>query len=306
MAAAASAGWANRDGRIEPAATVRVSPLDRGFLYGEAVYENLRTYGGVPFLFDQHLRRLRRSAAFLGIPLEVSDREITKRLEATRSAAGTGSEHSLRLILTAGPEGGKPVLLILVRPLLPLPVDPEREGVGVRLTGWRRTAGGGLPPEVKTNNLLVARLAVREAQAVGAHEALLTNAAGELTEGATSNVFAVRDGAVLTPPLASGLLPGITRRLVCRVFGKLGIPCRETPLSPAALAGADEAFLTSSSREILPIAWTAPARGTTEDSAGTTRRRQPVGNGRPGPLSLRGLRRYRVEVMRLLGDPPGR
>ena len=132
----------NLDGRIFRPGEPLISPLDRGFLFGEAVYENLRTYDGVPLLFDQHLRRLRRSAAFLGIPLSLSDAAITIRLQDTREAAGIGPEHSLRLILTAGPEDGDPSLLILVRPLPPLPVDPEREGVGVRFTRWRRAVGG--------------------------------------------------------------------------------------------------------------------------------------------------------------------
>lgn len=313
MAAAARAGWANRDGRISPAGEARVSPLDRGFLFGEAVYENLRTYGGVPLLFGEHLTRLRRSAAFLGIPLRLSDEEITARLEATRRAAGTGSEHSLRIILTAGPEDGDPSLLVLVRPLPPLPVDPEQEGVGVRFTRWQRAGAGGLPPAVKTNNLLVARLAVREAQAVGAHEALLANAAGELTEGATSNVFLVKQGEVLTPPLESGLLPGITRRLAFRVFGELGVACRETRLRDSAFAEADEAFITSSSREILPVTWTVAARETSVGKSSVASveadespaPRRPVGNGRPGLLTLRGLRHYRRAVARLVKSETG-
>ena len=290
------------DGRLFHPGERLISPLDRGFLFGEAVYENLRTYGGVPLLLDQHLRRLRRSAAFLGIPLTVPDAEITARLEAAREAAGTGAEHSLRLILTAGPEGGEPSLLLMVRPLPPLPVDPEREGVGVRFTRWRRAVGGGVPPEVKTNNLLVARLATREAQAAGAHEALLVNGAGELTEGATSNIFAVRQGTVLTPPLESGLLPGITRRLVFRVYRELGIPCRETSLTRTGFAAAEEAFLTSSSREILPIAWTAPAAESAESAEPPAPPRCPVGSGLPGPITLVGLRRYRAAVARLVGS----
>ena len=137
--------WANVDGWIGPARAARVSPVDAGFLYGEAVYENLRTYGHIPFLFARHLVRLRRSAEFLGIPLAVSDAEITARLRATQEATGIGGEHSLRVILTAGPQGGEPSLIILVRPLPPLPVDPEREGVGVFRSDWIRAAPGGLP-----------------------------------------------------------------------------------------------------------------------------------------------------------------
>ena len=284
--------WANVDGWIGPAQEARVSPVDAGFLYGEAVYENLRTYGHVPFLFAKHLVRLRRSAEFLGIPLAVSDAEIAARLRATQEATGIAGEHSLRVILTAGPQGGEPSLIILVRPLPPLPVDPEREGVGVFRSDWIRAAPGGLPADVKSTNLLGARLAVREAEAAGAHEAVIRGSGGDLTEGATSNLFVVDDGVVLTPPLEDGLLPGITRGLVLEVLRELAIPFEETPVGPGWLATADEAFLTSSSREVLPVTW----------SAASGEPRRTIGDGKPGPLTLRALAGYRRAVARLLPE----
>ena len=284
--------WANVDGWIGPAGKARVSPVDAGFLYGEAVYENLRTYGRVPFLFARHLARLRNSAAFLGIPFGISDAEITARLRATQEAAEIAGEHSLRVILTAGPPDGGPSLIILVRPLPPLPVDPEREGVGVLLSEWVRAAPGGLPAEVKTTNLLGARLAGRAAEAAGAHEAVVRTASGDLAEGATSNLFVVEGGVIRTPPSGDGLLPGITRELALDVLRDLGIPCEETTLDPTRLGAADEAFLTSSSREVLPVTWTV--------ALGEPRR--PIGDGAPGPLTLRGLAGYRRAIPRLLSD----
>ncbi len=285
--------WANVDGCIGPADEARVSPVDRGFLYGEAVYENLRTYGHVPFLFARHLTRLRHSAEFLRVPVAISDAGITARLQATQRAAGIPGEHSLRVILTAGPQGGEPSLIILVRPLPPLPVDPERDGVGVLLSDWIRAAPGGLPADVKTHStLLGARLAVREAEGAGAHEAVIRGAAGDLTEGATSNLFLVEDGVVRTPPLEDGLLPGITRALVLEVLQELGVPFEETPLAPDRITGAGEAFLTSSSREVLPVTWTV--------TPGEARR--SIGTGKPGPLTRRALAGYRSAVNRLLGE----
>ena len=236
--------------------------------------------------------RCRRSAEFLGIPLAVSDAEITARLRATQEATGIAGEHSLRVILTAGPQGGEPSLIILVRPLPPLPVDPEREGVGVFRSDWVRAAPGGLPADVKSTNLLGARLAVREAEATGAHEAVIRGSGGDLTEGATSNLFVVDDGVVLTPPLEEGLLPGITRALVLEVLRELEIPLEETPLGPGWLITADEAFLTSSSREVLPVTWSV--------AAGESRR--TIGDGKPGPLTLRALAGYRRAVARLLPE----
>ena len=284
--------WVNVDGWIGPAREARISPVDAGFLYGEAVYENLRTYGHVPFLFARHLTRLRHSAAFLGIPLNLSDAEITARLRATQEATRIAGEHSLRVILTAGPQGGEPSLILLVRPLPPLPVDPEREGVGVFRSDWIRAAPGGLPADVKTHNLLGARLAVREAEAAGAHEAVIRGSGGDLTEGATSNLFLVNDGVVLTPPLEEGLLPGITRALVLEVLRELEMPFAETPLGPGRLTAADEAFLTSSSREVLPVTWSA-ARGEP---------RRTIADGKPGPLTLRALAGYRRAVARRLPE----
>ncbi len=279
---------ANVNGRILPADAPVVSALDHGFFHGLAVYENLRTYDGVPLLFDDHLERLRGSAAVFGIPVAPSNREITDRLHATRRAAGGEGDSSLRITLTAGPDGGEPSLVILVRPLPPLPVDPEREGVGVLLTERVRAVPGGLPPEVKTTNLAGAWLAVRDARAVGAHEALVRNAAGEITEGATSNVFWVRDGTVVTAPLAGGLLPGITRALLFEALDEAGIPRREERMPMGRFVEADEAFLTSSSREVLPITWVVDLEG----------RRSDIGSGSPGPVTGAALAAYRKVAAR--------
>ena len=126
---------------------------------------------------------------------------------------------------------------------------------------------------MKTHStLLGARLAVREAEGAGAHEAVIRGAAGDLTEGATSNLFLVEDGVVRTPPLEDGLLPGITRALVLEVLQELGVPFEETRLAPHRITGAGEAFLTSSSREVLPVTWTV--------TPGEARR--SIGTGKPG------------------------
>lgn len=284
----------NRNG--EAGAGGGISPLDRGFLYGEAVYENFRTYGGTPLLLDRHLERLRRSAAFLEIPVPASDEEITDRVARTcRAVAGPG-ERSVRVVLSAGTEAEGPVLLVLARPLPPLPVDPEREGVGVLLSGFARASvPGGMPAGVKTTALAPARLAVREAERAGAHEAILRGADGGLAEGATSNLFVVEGGAVRTPPGDGGILPGITRELVIETLAALGIEFAERPLAPAQLTGADEAFLTSSSREVLPVGWTVTPDGC----------RAPVGAGRPGPVTLRTLAGYRRAVARIIEKSAG-
>ena len=268
-----------------------LSPLDRGFLYGEAVYENFRTYSGVPLLLDRHLERLRRSAAFLEIPVPASDEEIAARIRRACRALPDPGERSVRVILSAGTEEDGPVLVVLARPLSPLPVDPEREGVGVLLSRFVRSTPGGLPGGVKTTGLALARRAVREAEAVGAHEALVRAPDGTLAEGATSNLFWVEDGTVFTPPGESGILPGLTRGVVADTLADLEIVLTEEALPAERLLRAEEAFLTSSSREVLPIGWTVTPDGC----------RAPVGAGRPGPLTLRILAGYRRAIARIIG-----
>lgn len=272
-----------------------LSPLDRGFLYGEAVYENFRTYSGIPLLLDRHLARLRRSAAFLEIPVPASDGEIAARIRRAGAALPDSGERSLRVILSAGTGDGGPVLVVLARPLPPLPVDPEREGVGVLRSRFVRSAPGGLPGGVKTTALALARHAVREAEAAGAHEALVRAPDGGLAEGATSNLFWVEEGTVFTPPVESGILPGITRGLVAETLADLEIAFVEQPLSEERFLRADEAFLTSSSREVLPVGWTVTPEGC----------RAPVGGGRPGPLTLRLLAGYRRAVAEIIGSATG-
>ena len=285
----------NLDGRILPADAPVVSAVDAAFIQGAAVYENLRTYGGIPLRFDEHLDRLRRSAALFGIPVEPSNAEITERLYATRRAAGGEGDSSLRITLTAGPAGGAPSLVVLVRPLPPLPVDPEQDGVGVLLTDRVRAVPGGLPPGVKTVNLAGVRLALADAAAVGAHEALLRNAAGELTEGATSNAYWVRDGVICTAPTKSGLLPGITRALLFEALDEAGMPRRTEQIPIGRFVEAEEAFLTSSSREVLPVTWVVDGDG----------RRHAIGAGRPGLVTLRALAAYRRAAARAIGAAGG-
>lgn len=279
----------------DPGGGPGLSPLDRGFLYGEAVYENFRTYSGIPLLLDRHLERLRRSAAFLEIPVPASDEEIAARIRRAGETLPDSGERSVRVILSAGTADGGPVLVVLARPLPPLPVDPEREGVGVLRSRFVRSAPGGLPGGVKTTALALARRAVREAEAAGAHEALVRAPDGGLAEGATSNLFWVEEGAVFTPPVESGILPGITRGLVAETLADLEIALIEQPLSEERFLRADEAFLTSSSREVLPVGWTVTPEGC----------RAPVGGGRPGPLTLRLLAGYRRVVAEIIGSATG-
>lgn len=252
--------FASIDGVISPAADARVSILDNGFTFGDAVYETLRTYGGRPFEVGRHLRRLRASAGRIAVEIPLSDGDIAARLDALL-ARGGNAESYIRWIVSRGVgdvsynfERVKgPTVAMVVKPYQPFPNSFYTEGVPVALVSIRRNHPDALDPAIKSCNLLNNVLATREAQAKGAVEALLLNQAGELAEGAGSNVFIVKGGEALTPPLSAGILAGITREVLFELAPRAGVPMREATLHAGDLLGCDEAFITSSLKELGPI-----------------------------------------------------
>ncbi len=289
----------NVNGTITPAEAAVVSPLDRGFLFGDSVYETIRTYGGRPFLLREHLLRLRRSAERLEIPHERTVVDIDTEIHRTIAAAGL-PETAIRVVLTRGrgplgyaPEDcGPPTLVVHGRPCPGIPEALLREGVDVAIVDVTRNARTSLDPAIKSSNLLNNFLAWRAAQRLGAYEPILLNAAERLTEGATSNLFVVRSERLLTPPLEDGLLEGITRGLVLGLAGGAGLGALEESLGPDDLRTADEAFLTSTLKGVLPIrrcdGW-------------------PIRHGRPGPITRRVMDLFheRVQVETKTGSAPG-
>lgn len=270
------------NGALSEAHEARISPLDRGFLYGDSVYETVRTYGGRPFLLDRHLDRLQRSAEAIGldtarVPVDPG-RAVREALD--RAGAGADGEAAIRIILSRGTGGigyddadcGPPTLVVHVRPCPLIPDSWRREGVDVAIVDVRRNAAEALDPAIKSSNLLNNLLAWRAARRLGAYEPILLDAAGAIAEGASSNIFIVQEGRLLTPALSVGILRGITRDVVIDRARSDGIPVEESVLEAARLARADEAFLTSTLKGVLPIrrvdGW-------------------PIREGRPGPLTRR-------------------
>ncbi|WP_437968207.1 aminotransferase class IV [Sorangium sp. So ce260] len=283
------------DGVIHRPEEAKVSVYDRGFLYGDSVFETIRTYGGEPFALDEHLARLERSAEriaiALPIPRDALGREVRALIRAATAAEGAGAaagsaappatspatppatpiESYVRVMLTrgSGPLGldpalaGAPLRVIVVEPLKPLPGALYREGISVVTTRTQRA--GDAAPGAKISNYLESLLALREARAAGAHEALILDPSGHVVEGTTSNVFlverrpAAHAGAedtghlLITPPREAGILVGITRANVIDVAGELGIPVCCEPVTMARLLSAEEVFITSSLREIVPV-----------------------------------------------------
>jgi branched-chain amino acid aminotransferase len=277
------------NGLITPARDAVVPVYDHGFLYGEGVYETLRTYKRVPFLFERHMRRLRASAERLCLPVPFDDRTLAVWVADTVAAAEPLREAYIRILLTRGvgeltydlDATPAPSLVIIVKPIVEPPERAEREGIAISLVPILRNHPGSVDPVIKANNLLNNALAMQQALRRGGEEALMCNYRGELSECSQSNVFLVRHGMVLTPPSEAGLLEGITRAFVLELAAREGIEAREETLFPADLDTADEAFITGTTRELSPVV-------RVDDRV--------IGTGRPGPITLRLLQAYRADA----------
>jgi branched-chain amino acid aminotransferase len=241
------------NGEVGPVDALRISPLDHGLLVGDGVFETLRVYGGVPFAWTRHLHRLARSAAGLGLGIpEVA----TLRAQADAVlAANELTEARLRITITGGPAplGSErasvpPTVVVAASALTPWPPTAD-----VLTVAWPRNERGATAG-LKTISYAENVRALAFAHDRGAGEAIFANTRGELCEATGSNVFLVRAGALLTPPEASGCLLGVTRALVLELATELGIAASETDLPLSALADADEAFLSSTTREVQAIA----------------------------------------------------
>lgn len=282
-----SDGLAYVDGDFcaEAAASVPVS--DRGFLYGDAAFETLRTYSGVPFLLDRHLERLFNSCE----ELEISPRESLGEIsEAVLRLVGEldADEAYLRVAVTRGsgygpwpkklPEHGRTVAV--ARPLEPFPEELYSRGLHLATSPLKRAEFSPLAAH-KTASYLEAVLARGAAAEAGADEALLLNSAGRVAELACANVFAVACGRLFTPTQEDGALPGVTRAFLLEMAGGLGIPVHTGPLVPEALSDADEAFATNSLIGICPVARLDGGR---------------IGAEVPGPVTARLRAAYAAEV----------
>ncbi len=232
----------------------RISVFDRGFLFGDSVYEVLRTVNGRPLFWEEHAERLWRSAELIRLPLGV-DRD-TLRAETEAVLAAAPGERYIRIIVTrgAGGLGMGPAELTPRRVIIVAPLPAElpalrRDGCVLSIFRTHRGDEGGVSPAAKCGNRLLAVLALAEARREGADEALLVDPLGRILEGASSTFFCACDGALHTPGLEVGILPGITR---AKVLG-LGMPIQETTLTIDTLANAVEAFITSSVRGVVPV-----------------------------------------------------
>jgi branched-chain amino acid aminotransferase group I len=273
------------NGALVPREEARVSPLDRGFLYGYGLFETMRAYRGRVFRLDRHLARLMRSAQRLGLASELDptglEQAIYKTLKANKLA-----EARIRLTVSAGegerglvpPTSGKLTIMVVVERLSP---QVDEDGVSAAIVSPRRNSQSPLS-RIKSLNYLDSLIAHSEALARGADEAIMLNERGVVCECSTSNIFLVVAGKLITPSEESGILPGITREAILDLAQALGIEAAvEDEIPPSDLLRADEAFLTNSVREIVPIVMVDG---------------KAIGPGKPGAVTRRLMAAYRELV----------
>jgi branched-chain amino acid aminotransferase len=282
----------NINGVITGPEEARIPVLDRGFLFGDSIYEALRTYDNNPFLFFRHFARLERSARGIALDLPCTRDEALFQVRRTLKEASNPGESRVRLMVTRGvgemtpfPETfSDPCTIIIVSPLNEIPSSVYTEGVDIVISSYTR---GSQLSDIKTGSLIQQVLAYREVKAAKAAEAILRTPEGHLSDGITSNIFIVKAGAVLTPSREANILEGITRGVVMELARKMGLQVTEGLFGLDALQTADEMFLTSTTREVLPV---VRVNGRT------------IGKGKPGALTLKLLEAYRSEVRRLIEE----
>src|SRR5262245_31966420 len=285
---ASNAAFVHLNGRIVAAAKARVSPLDRGLLYGDGLFETIRTYRGVPFAVDEHIARLNNSGHLLGIILPPTDwkSRIHALLERCRLLE---TDARVRITITRGvgpldllpPAETTPTILITAEAIGEQVRSHQQKGAASILLPFGRE---GFLAEHKTLDYLPGVLGRTLAARHQAYEALYVTATGRVTEGTASNLFVVRGGRLATPPIR-GILPGVTRAHVIDLAEAAGIPVAHQTITLRSLDSLEEAFLTSSIVEVVPLV-------RIDD--------RPIGAGQVGPITRRIQRLYQAFVAQRL------
>ncbi len=265
---------------------------DRGVLFGDGLFETIRAYDGKPFRLERHLERLRRGCEILGLAGLPEGAELESAVSHLYHLNVKEGDAYVRITLTGGPydgskhleRPGRPNLFILVKPYEGYPDNFYEHGMRMVVSRIRRNSTSPIT-RIKSNNYLEALIAKQEARSRGADDAIFLNERDHLTEAGSANLFWVRQGDVFTPEVGCGLLPGITRETVLEICEQLDITCREGCYLLPELAGADEAFITVSTGEIVPV---AELEG------------RVIGGACPGPVTTRLAAAYRDLVRREL------
>ena len=248
------------EGEVVDGSEARISVLDHGLLYGDGVFEGMRVYGRRVFRLEDHLQRFATAAKAINLELPGGTAAVREIVLETARAFGA-DEAYVRLIATRGdgPLGIDPTqcleprLICIVDRIAVYPEEKRSAGIDLLTSSWRRPPADVLDPRVKSLNYLNNVMAKLEVKQRGGDEALLLNAAGAIAETSVANIFAVRDGDLLTPPSSDGALEGITRATVLELAASLDIPARTQSLGRFDLFAADEVFLTGSGAGLVPV-----------------------------------------------------
>ncbi len=261
-----------------------VSAFDHGFLFGDSIYEVISTYNNKPCFLDEHLKRLRASAAGIDLKIPYSQDRFIVEVSKTILAAGN-SESYIRIVVTRGigeididpSTCDRPNVVIYVTEGKNYPAEDYSHGINLAIVTVKRNPREALNPGIKTGNYLNNVLAKMEASKLGAKDALMLNPFGYLTESTTSNFFFIREGRILTPSLDCGILAGITRELVIQLARENGVPVVEGEWSTDDLEMADEMFITGTLKKLMPVSHLDG---------------RAIGNGKPGPVTCRLMKLY--------------
>ena len=282
------------DGELVDKKDAKISVFDHGLLYGDGVFEGIRIYHGKAFRLTAHVERLWRSAKAIMLEIPMSKQEMADAVESTMRANSMDNGY-IRLVVTRGvgtlglspTKCSNPSVIIITDNISLYPQEMYDNGLELITAATVKNHPEGINPRIKSLNYLNSILAKIEALNAGVIEAIMLNSAGQVAECTGDNIFTVTDGVLRTPPLTAGILEGITRGVVLELAEEAGIPAREEEMTRYDLFNADECFLTGTAAEIVPV---------------VTIDRRTIGDGKPGPVTLDLLKRFRELVKKEAGS----
>jgi branched-chain amino acid aminotransferase len=273
------------DGKYYPKSEAKISVYDHGLLYGDGVFEGIRAYNGMVFHLKEHIDRLYRSAHPILLKIPLTKSQLTEAVLKTLKKNNLTNAY-IRLVVTRGVgdlgldprKCPKATVIIITEPMLQLN-SPEAlaKGITTTITWVKRNPVDAATHEIKSLNYINSILGKIEANNTGADEAICLNKTGYVCEGVGENIFIVRDGEIITPPVSSGALNGITRAVIIRLAKKLGYEVTERNITPNELFTADEAFFTGTAAEVAPIREV---------------NKRVIGAGKPGPVTKRIMQEF--------------
>jgi branched-chain amino acid aminotransferase len=278
------------NGKLVDAAQAKVSVYDHGLLYGDGVFEGIRSYGGLVFKLREHIDRLFESAHTILLKIPLSKEQMVRAVVATLKANHLKDAY-IRLVVTRGPgdlgldprKCARATVFIITDKIVLYPERVYREGMEIVTVPTPRNLPEALNPQIKSLNYLNNILAKIEATNAGVQEALMLSAHGYVAECTGDNLFILKAGTLLTPPAYAGILKGITRDCVMALAVKARVPVREEMMTRHDLYNAEECFLTGTAAEIAPI---VKIDG------------RIIGRAKPGPVTLRLMRDFRKATRR--------